>query len=363
MPTARHSSFPTLRLAGSLCAACLVFVLAAGAARAACPTGQISLFLPAPARSQIELLYSLLPAPWKRTYYSTLSLVLKPGRGGSHAAAALGGEKGDGCFLAAVQTPSFFFQAELTDGMYRENALAPPTLIARAANALWVDEDGPLASIDDIVLLARGSGLRAGRTPGITGVGSYTDQHLATLQFNRATGIPSLYLPSLGSREAREAVRAGKADACWGYATSRETMPGLRPLAVAGETRSPALPDVPTFRELGLELINAPCFGVTVLASASDRVRHELAAYLTALLDDPALKAQFLAHGFTPLAPEDSPVQLADERAAAFQALEDYSLIPRDLRRPPAPARVESEDKKPEGPRTFHPLHVAPRYP
>ena len=311
----------------------LVLLTWAGAAPAACPTGNISLFLPYPRGSQIEQAYNLLPAPWTQAFQSTLSLIPRPGRGGSYAVAALRDEKGDGCFLAGVQAPSLFFTAEGSDRIFTETTLAPPAFIASVANALWVAEDGPVASLEDFLRLTRGEGGKPGPVPAISGIGSYTDQHLATLQLNRATGITTRYLPVLGSRQAAKEVTEGRAIACWGYALSGHSMPGLRAIAVAGERRSPVLPAAPTFRELGVELVNVPRFGLGLISTAPERIRQELAEQLAALMADQTVREQFLALGFTPLDPAGSAAFLAEQKDLAAKALEEYPLIPKNLRR------------------------------
>jgi tripartite-type tricarboxylate transporter receptor subunit TctC len=115
-------------------------------------------------------------------------------------------------------------------------------------------------------------------------------------------------------------------------------MPGLRALAVAGETRSLVRPGTPTFREQVIELVTAPCFGLGLIAAAPERIRKELAEYLAALMANPAVRERFLALGFTPLDPAGAAGTagfFAEQRDFAVKALEDYPLIPKDQRRKP----------------------------
>lgn len=335
----------------SLCLALLLLALPEQA-RAACPTGRIELFLPVPDNSQAAKLYGLLPAPWNAAFHSTLLPTPLPGLGGGYALNALQSRKGDGCFLAAVQAPTFFFLSETADSLYLEAELAPPTFIASIANALWVSRDSPLQSVTDLLRLERGNEQEPGRQPVLAGIGRYTDQHLATLQLNRLAGIDTRYLPLIGSAEACAAVLDGRADACWGYAMPPDSMPGLRPLAVAGAARSPALPATPTFREVHMDLINTVWFGLGLTSSATPRARQELPESLSLLLRDPDLLRNMLALGVTPLDPAASPGYLASLRRLAEDLMRDYPLFPPGVRRPAETLRVPNPERSPGG---FHP--------
>ena len=64
----------------------------------------------------------------------------------------------------------------------------------------------------------------------------------------------------------------------------------VRALAVSGETRSPAFPDVPTMKELGYpDLISYSWFGISVPAKTPQPIVDRLATEMQAVLKEPAV--------------------------------------------------------------------------
>lgn len=63
----------------------------------------------------------------------------------------------------------------------------------------------------------------------------------------------------------------------WGYTTVPAKYQGTRLLAVAMEERHPTYPDVPTFKELGFDLVSGAYRGIAVPSSTPEDVRQKLA--------------------------------------------------------------------------------------
>ncbi|WP_454829818.1 Bug family tripartite tricarboxylate transporter substrate binding protein [Paraburkholderia xenovorans] len=87
-----------------------------------------------------------------------------------------------------------------------------------------------------------------------TGVGS--DPHLALAGFTQKTGLNIRHIPYTGASNALIDMYAGRIDVS--FATLATAMPpiskgNVRPLAIGGDTRNTLLPNVPTFKELGVE--------------------------------------------------------------------------------------------------------------
>lgn len=316
------------------CALLMLLSFGAGCARAACPSG-FSLYMPATKASQPDRLYSLLAAPWQARFQEPLHLVHVPGRGGSYATSRLLDEESDGCSLAAVILPSVYLLSKTADSMYDVSGLNVAAVLASASNALWVAEESSFHTLADLVNFARAENTKADGVFTLAGTGRYTDQHLATLEFDRAAGVKSLYLPVLGSTEAADAVKSGAATACWGYALLPESMPGMRALGVAGERRSPALPAAPTFREVQVDMVNVAHFALAVRATMPEDDMRQLRSSLAALASDHDLRGRMAAGGFIPLAlePRDIAAFLEGQLLEIERNLSDYPLIPNQPRR------------------------------
>lgn len=320
----------------TLClAASAVPVLSAQAAAPLCLSGSATVLLPQPEGGQTDLVYTPLRDVWKRHTGAALTVSHRPGRGGSYAVTGVMDAGGDGCALAAVQIPSLFLLAASADGMYTLDDVAPVAVFASTPLALWVAEEGPFQTVDALVAHMRAMIEQGGNVAVVTGAGSYTDQHLAFLRFERAAGVKGRYIAALGSSEAARAVRAGDASACFAYALPNASMPGMRPLAVAGSERSSALPDTPTLRELGIDMESLTYFGLALPASVSEEKRAGYEAALAGMAADPALTSALAAVGARAesVPPLKLTAILATWADQALAALDAYDLIPRNRRR------------------------------
>jgi tripartite-type tricarboxylate transporter receptor subunit TctC len=72
----------------------------------------------------------------------------------------------------------------------------------------------------------------------------------------------------------------------------------VRALAVAMDKRHPLLPDVPTFKELGVDWVDGAYRGIGVPKGTSPEARKRLSDLWTALNGDPEMKALADKSGF-----------------------------------------------------------------
>jgi tripartite-type tricarboxylate transporter receptor subunit TctC len=104
----------------------------------------------------------------------------------------------------------------------------------------------------------------------------------------------------------------------------------IRILAQTGRTRSAAVPDVPTFTELGLPGLDAGLWmGLVAPKGTPKNVIDTLNAALTKVMASPSIKEKFAKLGATPLNP--APAALA-ERIQADRRAWDPVLKALDLK-------------------------------
>jgi len=163
--------------------------------------------------------------------------------------------------------------------------------IVEDANAFYVRADSPLRSLADIIAAARA---RPGQlTYATTGVGS--DDHLFMLTFERLAGLsPLVHVPFAGAAPLIPQLVGGHVDLAAinvGDALGLVREGRLRILAQAAERRQREAPDVPTFRELGLEIVMGASRGIFappgLPAAITDRL---LRAFEVALRDEGFLR-------------------------------------------------------------------------
>ncbi len=130
------------------------------------------------------------------------------------------------------------------------------TLIAGLAideQLIVVKADSPFKSIGDVVAAAK-------QRPGavtIGGTATGQEDQMCNRIFERAADIKLRYIPFNSGGEAVTALLGGHVEMIW--ANPGEFYPQweaklVRPVAVARESRLPKLPDVPTFKEKGLDV-------------------------------------------------------------------------------------------------------------
>jgi tripartite-type tricarboxylate transporter receptor subunit TctC len=88
----------------------------------------------------------------------------------------------------------------------------------------------------------------------------------------------------------------------------------VRILAVSSATRSPFLPDVPTLRENGVDLVAEAWYGMWLPAGTSPDFARQLSAAVVATLAKPEVKEKLLAVGLIPVG--TTPDGLTQELAA-----------------------------------------------
>lgn len=295
-----------------------------------CTETQAVFYLPSPEGSQTDLLYLPLLKAWGADGAHSMRIEREPGRGGSYALSRLLLDKRTECSLAAMQIPSLFFLTRSPGRMAREDEIAPLAVFAYAPHALWVSDSSPVRSIQDLAIMSRGTAGKGGTVPVIAGVGSYTDQHLAQLALDRALGIRSAYYPLTGTAGVAALAEQQNIHACWGYALPAESMPGMRPLAVAAGTRSAALPETPTFEEQGIHLSSGSHFGIAMAAGTAEDTRKSMAGRFIRLLADPALRKAYTDLGAMPLALGMGDLEgfMSLRAKEADRLLEEFPLLP-----------------------------------
>jgi tripartite-type tricarboxylate transporter receptor subunit TctC len=134
--------------------------------------------------------------------------------------------------------------------------------IVEDANCFYVRADSPIRSVADLIAAARA---RPGQmTYATTGIGS--DDHLFMLAFEQAANIPPLvHVPFAGAAPLIPQLLGGHVDVAAinvGDALQLKREGRLRILAQASATRWAEAADVPTFREVGFDILHGAARGI-----------------------------------------------------------------------------------------------------
>ena len=182
------------------------------------------------------------------------------------------------------------------------NAVKDFTAIAMVAgtpNVLVVGAGVPATSLKDFVALVK-------KTPlsfGTAGQGSLT--HLLVEQFKLAADFQATHAPYRGIAPAITDVLGGQTQFMMpGLAAALQHIKGgkLRPLAVTGSKRHPALPDVPTFEELGYPGFTAvQWYGIVGPAKMQPAIVARLNEEINKAIATPELRERLSSEALEPM--------------------------------------------------------------
>lgn len=176
--------------------------------------------------------------------------------------------------------------------------LAPISLVARNDELLVVNPNNPATGPRDFV----DNAMKQRTTMASSGMGSVP--HLAAALLGDATKAQLVDVPYKGAAPAITDVMAGHVDAFFG------DVPGLinniragklKPIAMAADQRHPLLPEIKTFKEIGVEGVDSDNW--YALFAGKDTPAAEIARLNQAVirtLNTPAIKERLLNSGTLP---------------------------------------------------------------
>jgi tripartite-type tricarboxylate transporter receptor subunit TctC len=219
----------------------------------------------------------------------------KAGAGGGLMWAQMNNLPGDGLNVVGINLPHIVFQPIEGEVQYKTADITPAFWFHYTPDVLVVPESSPIKNFAEFIAAAK-------QSPGkmnLGGSGLNSANHAAHERLNAAFGIKSTYVPYKGTGDMSMAVVGAQIDGAVTYTPFAIANRGkVRALAVAMEKRHPLMPNVPTFRELGVDWIDGAYRGVGVPRSTSPEARKRLSDMWLALNNDPEMKELAAKSGF-----------------------------------------------------------------
>jgi len=291
----------------SLAAAAALLAFAAHA-QSDYPARTVNMVVPFPPGGVADITARPVAEAMGRYLKHTVVVENKAGAGGGVGMQYVARARPDGyTMLLALSSISIIPEADRIlgrDPMFQLSQLVPIARFTADPTVLAVRADGPYKSVAELVEAAR-------KAPGTIPYGSsgnYGTMHVPMEMFTGAAGTRCCHVPFTGAGPAVVALLGGQVEA---ISTGPSSIMGhvrggkVRVLASWGDTRHPALPEVPTLRELGYDAQFSQWTGLFVPAGTPEPVVAKLREAARFAIEDAAFKGA--------LAKVETPVQYLDQ--------------------------------------------------
>ena len=208
--------------------------------------------------------------------------------------------------------------------------LAPITLVAAMQNVMAAHNSVPAKTLKEMIQLAKNN-------PGklnFSSSGAGSTNHLASELLRSTFGLKMVHVPYKGNAAALIALTSGEVD--FGTYALPPAIPPIRSkkvraLALLSEKREPAIPDVPTAKEAGVDNFVVPIwYGILAPAGTPRPIIDRLNAELHKALATPDLKERLANVGVAPLVntPEQFAEFMATEKARYAKVVKAAGIQP-----------------------------------
>jgi tripartite-type tricarboxylate transporter receptor subunit TctC len=225
----------------------------------------------------------------------------KPGAGGNLGMDAVAKAAPDGYTIGfgAISTNALNPHVYKAMAFDPRKDFTPISMLGHSTIVLTVAPALPVKNVAEFIAHAK-------KNPGLTygTAGAGTSMHLAAAMFCEMTGTQLVHVPYKGSVGGINDMLGGHLGVMFDNlpASLPHIQAGkLRALAVAGKSRSPSLPDVPTMAQAGISGYEIdPWFGVYGPAGMPRAVVQALNAAFVEALAQPQVRDRLLQAGFSP---------------------------------------------------------------
>lgn len=226
--------------------------------------------------------------------------------------------KPDGYTVMGVNIPHIIGQPMLRkDAGYTTDGFELIMWFHFTPNALIVKKDSPYKTLEDFIAYAK----KNPKAATVGGSGSFSANHLETLRMEKATGGQVTYVPHTGTGPIIPALLGGHLTAAMGYSMlGVQYKEQLRVLAVAADERLETLPDVPTFKELGYDIVGGAFRGVAAPKGTPPEIVTKLADAFSKTNKIIAEKQKALGFVMTYATGEDA-YKLVDRMKANYEGI------------------------------------------
>jgi tripartite-type tricarboxylate transporter receptor subunit TctC len=223
----------------------------------------------------------------------------KPGANGAIASQYVAREKPDGYTILFGYIATHAINPAVRKLRYDPvKDFEPIGEVATSPTLMVVTNKLPIKTVAEFVELSK----KEGSNFNYATAGSGTAPHAAGALFKLATGAKMEEIPYKGSNPGMVDTIGGRTQVMFPslFSAAPHIKSGnVRGMAVAGEKRTPVFPDLPTLKELGIDVSVDQWYALFAPAGTPKDIIEKLNASLNKALSDPAVSEKFIAQGAT----------------------------------------------------------------
>lgn len=263
----------------------------------------IKIIVPQTAAGASDSLARIMASELSKRWGANIVVENRPGAGGNIGSDIVAKSAADGTTWLMSYSGTHSINPSLYKNMPFDTAkdLQPIGSLATLPFVMVITPSLPIKTVSDFVAYAKAN-------PGkvnIASSGNGSVAHLLDNMMDKEAGIKTTHVPYKGVAASLTDVMSGEVQGTFASAPSvmGQIKAGqVRPIAVSATKRSAALPDIPTFAEVGLpSLAMDAWFAFFVPSATPDALRQQIHAEINKVLEDPSVVAQFSSKGASPM--------------------------------------------------------------
>ena len=312
-----------LRVSAAALLVAAAFSLPAPACAQGFPVQRVTIDVPFAAGSVTDILARILGEETSRRWGQQVIVENRPGIAGTLAVAKAAPDGYTLMLTSNGHTVSRLVNKSLAFDPVKD--FAGITRVSSAPLCLIVNPDVPARNLKELIEIARA---KPG-TLNFASAGRASTTFLAGALFRKAAGINIVHVPFKANETVTAVVRGDAQMYFAPLGTAKEMVDAgkVRPIAAATAERIPQLPDVPTFREAGLDYVYDSWFGLMTQAAVPREIVNKINGDVVAILQLPEVKAKLAAQFLVPASdtPEQFDSIIRDETAGLTKLFEEIT--------------------------------------
>lgn len=291
------------------------------------PTKPITMVIAFTAGGSSDIQARIMQKYWNK-YVPQQPWVFKytTGAGGAVGFAETAHSKADGYTIGGVNTPHMVLQPLGQGAQFKIDDFAYICQVVDDPQVLAVNKQSKFGSWKEVIDYAKAnpSKLKVGI------VGTFTGHHMMLLDLEDKTDVKMTQVVYQGAADQNAALLGGEIDVMIGNVNDvMRSADQMKILAVANDQRSSFLPDVPTFKETGLDLVSDIRRGFVVPKDTDPKIVSFLRDTFKKINDDSDYTADMKKAGQPQafLSGEDFEKYVQNQDSHAKELLKKFNLL------------------------------------